>query len=339
MMRLYLVFIVAILVACISCKNKNSESENIRTIELPDSIKIDSLTNLIIKNPKKADLYAERSDIQFRQGEINKAINDLLIANSLDSLNPDYYIKLADFYLQLGKSEVINKILMKGNHLIPDNKDILYRLGNLYFYIQDYKKAMAFLNHAKNIDPYFAEVYFTKALVLKEIGDTVRAVENLQIAVEREPNYYDAYVQLGLLYAIKSDSIALDYYDNAINIVPNSYDAYYGKAYFYQQNERPEEAIKIYNEMLRVLSNELPAVYHNLGYIEMVYYANYSDAIVYFDSSLMYSPVYPQAYYNKGYSYEQLNNFNEARKAYSKALEQAPNYDLAISGLNRLDKK
>ncbi|MBI9066332.1 MAG: tetratricopeptide repeat protein [Salinivirgaceae bacterium] len=338
-MKKYVYLLLGVLLFVISCTTNKSSNENIKTIELSDSLKVDSLTLLIKSNHKNAVLYAERSNVNYKLGNIETAISDLQLANALDSLNPDYFVKLADLYLQMGKSEEVNRILLKGNKLVPNNNNILYRLGNLYFYIQDYKNSMKYLNESKEIDPYFAPVYFTKALVLKELGDTAQAVKNLQIAVEREPDYYDAYMQLGLLYSLRPDSIAIDYYNNALALDPTSYEAFYGKAFFYQQNDKPEMAIAIYKQMLNELSNNLPVVHFNLGYIEMIYYANYKDALAYFDSSIMFSNIYPDAYCNKAFCLEKLGNKTEARKAYKKALELVPNFEIAIIGLNRLDKK
>lgn len=330
--------ILLVLILAWSCTSNTNTKNQSTTVTLSDSLKIDSINTLIRENPKQAHLYAERSELHFNLGNINQAIADLHIANAIDTLNPQYYLQLADFYLQLGKSERVNKLLMTANKISPDNKEVLYRLGNLYFYVNKHKKALKFLNQASTIDPYFAKVYFSKALVLLEMGDTSKAVTNLQIAVEREPDYYDAYMQLGLLYATRNDSLAVDYYDNALRIIPNSYEALYAKAYFYQKTEQLQKAVNVYNQMLLDLSDELPMVHHNLGYIEMIYYQNYNAAITHFDNAIKYKPDYTQAYSNKGYCYEQLHNKTAARKAYKKALEITPNFQFSVQGLNRLDK-
>lgn len=323
-------------IAFLACNTDTSQSKVPITMQ-SDSVKIDSITQLINKNPRKASLYAERSKLMMDKGLMNKAIIDLVIANQIDSLNPEYYLNLSDFYLRIGKSEVVNDILQKGNKLIPENKDILYRLGNLNLYIQDYKKANEYLNKALEIDRYFAEAYFSKGLLYNETGNKDKAIENFQFAVEREPEYYDGYIQLALLYAEKSDSLALDYYDNALRIIPASYEALYGKAYFYQEIEQLENAIKSYNYILENIEGVFPEVYFNLGYINMLFYADYMEAIKQFESATIAEPQFFEAWYNVGYCYEQIGNKVEASKNYKKSLEIKPNYDLAIKGLNRLE--
>jgi len=328
-----------LLLAIASCSGPNENKANIDNKPLSDSLKIDSVTQLIRKNPEKPEHYSSRADIYISMGDLAKALNDLTIANLSDSLNPMYYVKLADFYLQLGKSEIINSLLLKGNQLIPNNKEILYRLGNLYFYIQDYKKALTYLNQATEADPFYAPAFFTKGLVFNELGNTQKAINSFQIAVEREPDYYDAYIQLGLLFAAKNDAMAVDYYNNALRLIPDSYEALYAKAMFYQQTQKMEQAVATYRYMLDEVSDDFPHVHFNLGYIDMIYYNDYESAITHYDSALISKPIFPEALCNRAFCYEKTNRTTEARTDYKKALEQNPKFELAITGLNRLDGK
>jgi len=340
MNRTSLIIISLITLFLISaCNTKPKPQTPNAFTSLPDSLKIDSITELIRDNPRQSQLYDERSKLNTKLGRITDAINDLTIASALDSLNPQYYIDLSDYFLRMGKSEVTHDLLLKANRLIPANKDILYRLGNLYFYVRNYKKAMEYLNQAMKIDPFMSEVYFSKAMIFKETGDTTKAVENLQIAVEREPRYYDAYMLLGYLFSAKSDSLAIDYYRNAARIIPDSYETYYSIAMFYQENGKPGEALKTYRFMLDSISNRLPIIHYNMGYIEMLYYENFGDAIQHYDSAIMFKAIYPEAFCNRAFCYEKLSQLDQARADFTKALEQLTNMDIAIKGLNRLDGK
>jgi tetratricopeptide (TPR) repeat protein len=71
----------------------------------------------------------------------------------------------------------------------------------------------------------------------------------------------------------------------------------------------------------------------------MIYFKQYEKAIAFFDSSLATKPDYVEAVYNKGYCYEKLNKSEKAREFYIQAKNMVTNYQLAIDGLNRLDKK
>lgn len=322
----------------VSCNQDSKSSQTLSNSKqlLNDTLVIDSLTVLIKSNPNNAGLYNERSLAYERIGKLTKSIDDLSNAHKLDTLNIDYYVRLSDKYLQFGKSEKTRELLLKANSIDDKNVEVLYRLGNLYFYVKDYKQAVSYLKEAKSIDPFYAPLYFTYGMMYKEKGDTAKAIEQFQIAVEREPDYYDAYIILGSLSAAQGDSIAIDYYKNALRILPDSYEAYYSIAMFYQVNDNPEQAIETYKQMLNISRNSFPNVFFNLGYIEMIFYGEFNAAIAYFDSAIQIQENYPAAYCNVGYCYEQLNDKSNAEFNYKKALQLEPNFNIAVLGLERL---
>lgn len=336
-MRIVIVILFLVL-GSLSCTQKSNQNKLPANNYSSDSLKIDSLSELISNKPTNGSYYAERSTLYLKLGKMEDAIKDLIFANSLDSLNPDYYVRLAEFYLRLGKSEIVNEVLQRGNRLIPNDKNILYNLGKLHFFIRDYKQALGYLNQAIKLDNYFAEAYFTRGLVYSESGNSKLAIENMQIATNRNPDYYDAYIQLGLMFAQKGDSLALQYYDNALNLLPDSYDAWYGKAMFYQENDNIDKAMELYTAMLDNISRDLPEIHFNMGYIQMMHYEDYLTAIQQFDTALVQYPLYIDAIYNQGYCYEALGNTNQAIQMYQKAVDNHPDYQLAIEGLQRLKK-
>lgn len=321
-----------------ACKNQETQN-TAKTASTQEDISIESISNQIQKSPKKATLYAQRATLYSQMGDLQLAIKDLTIANALDSLNPFYYISLADFYIQLGNSGITASLLNKANALIPDNVEILYRLGSLYFYVQDYNKSMVYLNETLTLDPYYSMAYFTKALLLLEKGDTALAVSNLQIAVEREPEYYDAYIQLALLFAGKNNELALNYFDNALNLFPESFEALYGKAFFLQNNYKPEEAIKTYQTILKTTSKNNYQIYYNIAYNYMLNLEEYNLAINYYDSAIASIEKFPEALCNRAYCYEQIGKQNKAHEDYREALIQRPNYEIALKGINRINKQ
>ena len=57
-------------------------------------------------------------------------------------------------------------------------------------------------------------------------------------------------MMLGALHSVENDSLAIPFFKTAIELMPNSIEAYYGLAMFYQQNEKANEALKYYDELL-----------------------------------------------------------------------------------------
>lgn len=321
------------------CGNKESKTVQSSEEHVVDSaLTIKKLTELIRKNPFDANLYNERAKLNIRQSRIEDAINDLEIAYKIDSLNPEYFIQLSDLYLKNGNSDKTKEILDRFLKYNPKNVYAMHRLANLYFYVKEYTKAMEWLNKTQEVDRNFAQIYYTKGMIYKETGDTNMSIRNFQVAVEKEPEYYDAYIWLGLLYAEKRDSIAIAYYENAIQIIPSSIEAHYNLAMYFQQNNYENKALNEYNLILTEIDSLQPNIYFNIGYIYMQYLNEYKRAITKFTHAVRLNKSFVQAYYNRGFCFERLRDFEKAEKDYQKSLEIVGNYDLAIQGLNRLDK-
>jgi tetratricopeptide (TPR) repeat protein len=166
--------------------------------------------------------------------------------------------------------------------------------------------------------------------------DTAKAVASFQKAVEQDPEYYHAYIQLGILYATKNSPLAVDYYNNALKKNPNSIEARYGLGMFYQENEEYNKAIIEYDSILRI-DPKYKQAHYNLGYIHLVYLKVYNQAVKHFTAAIECDAKYAEAYYNRGYSYELMGDIMNAKTDYTKALELRSNYEKAITGLNRVD--
>ncbi len=321
------------LTACSAPKKQTLEPENLSTLSA------DSLTTLIARYPGYAQLYYHRGKQYEAINQLNPALTDYKQALTIDSLTADYYFAAADLFLRAGQSEQTLNLLLKANKLIPKNAQILYRLANLYFYVTNYKAANEYLAQTLETDPYFAPAYLTRALIQRENGDTAQAIINLQVAVERNPQYYEAYMVLASLCAQTLNNLAVNYYKNALALQPNSYEAYYGLAMYYQQTGTVNLALDWYDTLLVRLGPNLPHVHFNKGYIYMIDYQQYDSAIACFNHSLTLNPEYAEACVNLAYCHEQLKQYPQSRSYYQKALTLNPELTQAQQGLERIKRK
>jgi len=140
------------------------------------------------------------------------------------------------------------------------------------------------------------------------------------------------------LYSIKRDPLAVSYLKNAIHIRPQSREALYLLGLYYQETSQYEKAIHIYMELSQTdtVFREAP---YNIGYIYLVYLKDFKKAIPFFTESLKKDPGYYQAYFNRGYAYELCGDYKNAMEDYQRSLKIKVNYDKAVEGLNRIDKK
>jgi tetratricopeptide (TPR) repeat protein len=173
-------------------------------------------------------------------------------------------------------------------------------------------------------------------MIFKEFGDTAKSISNFQTCVEQDPRYYDAYMQLGLLFSKKKDKLALDYFDNALSIDSSKIEVKYGIAMYYQEVSEYEKALEIYRGLVvEFPQDERP--YYNTGY---VYYKmrNLAKAKSNFERAIKVDPTYADAYYMLGLCAEDIRDYKTAQSFYRQTLNLEPKHDLATKGYKRMEQ-
>jgi len=329
------VFYLLAVLLFFGCGNNSGKDDNVKTDSLPADLA--TLNKKIAEDPKNAKLYQQRAVYYLQNKSLEEALNDINKAIIIEPDNSDLYLTLSDIYFAGGKITKCQEALNKASEMDPDNAEVFLKLAELFFYQKDYKKTFENTGKALKIDNLNAKADFINGMALKDMGDTLKAVKSFEKAIEKDQQYFHAYMQLGLMYSVKRSRLAIDYFNNALNLNPKSIEALYALAFFYQENGEYNKAIEKYT-MITQIDPKNKQSYYNLGYIHLVYLLVYDVAAKYFTSAIQCDPNYAEAYYNRGYSYELLGNINFARADYQQALKIKTNYQRAIEGMNRLDK-
>ncbi len=322
---------------CMACQPGHEKNV---TAQPGDStkVRINEFTKLIDDKPGDAELYNSRARLYFLDRQFDLALKDVNKAISISPRNDAFYVTLADIYLLMGQTENSRDALKKSVEINPGNKEALLKLSKLYLIVKDYQGCYATLKQVLEIDQNNAAAYYTRAIALLEQHDTNRAVSDLLKAVDKNQDYYEAYLELGNLFSIRRDRLAESYLKNALNVRPQSKEALYMLAMHYQETGQFEKAIATYGN-LSVVDSAFRDVPYNIGFIYLVYLQDFNKAINYFTEAIKKDPEFYQAFYNRGYAYELAGDFAKAREDYQKSLKIMVNYDKAIEGLNRLDAK
>ncbi len=328
-----LLFCLLALSACRSGGDRKGQKQDSDTTRM----RLEMLNQQIEDDEGNPELYNRRAKSLLADRQFDKALKDVNKAISLDARKADYYITLSDIYLLMGQPQNSREALIKATGIDAKDKGALLKLAKLYLIVKDYPNCYATVKQLLEIDNGNASAFYTRAIGLLEQGDTIRAVDDLRQAVDKNQEFYDAYIQLGELFSIKRDPLAALYLQNALNIRPQSKEALYMLGLFYQENGQYEKAIATYHNLAKV-DTAFREVPYNIGYIHLVYQKDFHLAITYFTESLQKDPGYYQAYYNRGYAYELLGDYKKALEDYQRSLKIKVNYDKAIEGLNRLDK-
>lgn len=291
-------------------------------------IRIDSL------NP---DLYNDRALLYLENEAFNEAFKDIRSALELDSTYSGYFVTQADIYLGMGKLQKTVQSLEKAIALDDQNTDAYLKLAEMSIVIRDYKKALSYIDLALQVDELLDKAFMLRGVVFMENGDTTRGIRNFQKAIDVNQDYLEAHIQLGTLFAMKKNDLAIDYFNNALNIEPENLDVQYYLGMYYQESGRYELAIQSYNSIL-ALQPDFYIAHFNIGYIQLVYQREYEASIESFSQVIALNPEYTEAYYNRGFAYELLKDVEHSTRDYQKTLELYPNYEKAIDGLNRISE-
>jgi len=315
-------------------KVKDTETNQADTLTLLDQI--DELNRGVGQDPSNADLYLLRAKLYYENEEYNQAMNDIANALEIDSTNAEYFITLSDIYVGLGKIPEALGALEEANRMDSENTSALTKLAELYIIFRDYKKALDYIDNAIKINEIEPKPYFLRGIVLLENSDTLKGIRNFQKAIDVDNDFFDAHLQLGMLYAGRKNKLAVDYLNNALNIDPGNKEVTYYLALFYQETNNYDKAIQFYNAILDDDPDFYFALY-NIGFINLVYLKDFETAIDYFTQTVDINSEYADAYYNRGFAYELLKDVDNSRSDYNKALEFNPNYEKAVEGLNRIE--
>ncbi|HLO90132.1 MAG TPA: tetratricopeptide repeat protein [Lentimicrobium sp.] len=331
-----LIVILTISLFIISCKpNQNTKQEKQK---VTDTIVDDltKLTNEVAANPGKVDPLIARAKYYAHNNKFNEALADVNAALDLDKENAVVYMALSEVYLYSGKTQRALDALKKAKELAPDNSDVDVSIARIYLTMSDYKQTFTALREALKKNPNNAEAFFISGLANEEMGDTIKAIDNYQATASKNPKHYDALKQLGILFSLRHNPLAIDYLRNAASLKPKSPDPLYILGMHYQENGAPDKALSVYQEIIQVDST-FKLAHYNTGYIYLVYKGDYQSAIDAFSRALKIDPEYADALYNRGYAKELSGLTEEARTDYQAVLRMKINDDKAIQGLNRLD--
>lgn len=338
--QLILLSLLALLTA--SCGGNPGEAveENTDTLKVLDSLTF--YENKLKANPNNPTILYERAKYHVRQGDVELAMEDLKSVLAKDSTHLGARELFADISLatlDLESSKYHYEYILSQDSM---NSGALLGLAKIFAALSNYAKADYYISASLAADPYSAEPYFTRGLIYRsDYYQTGResswdiAKSSFQTAIEQEPNYYAAYVELGVMHAEIGDSIALEYYNSALDIYPESIEAWYNKGYYYQSRGEVDNALGCFWQ-LKGIDSTWYKPYYNIGYIHLIMTKELDSATYYFEKCTYWDPANYAAFNNLGLAWEERGDKEKARKYYQKAVEINPDFQLAKDNLNAI---
>jgi len=319
-----------------------------------------------------ADSYYKRGVINADKGDLEAALNNL---NKAIELNPNF----SDAYLSRGMVKSKRLIL---KYPIPENEtdDSTYHNRSIFQEIEE-ADTMQDFNKAIELNPNLAKAYSARGGEKAARGDHRGAFQDYSTAVELEPdligelvsegfdfysdgkNNAEAYEKTGCpdkktLAIFKKRgmeflrascisfiervnhgyTVAIKYYNKAIELNPNWADAYYYRGLAYYELVNYKEAILDYNKAIELVPSDYRAYAYrgdakseqgdNIGAMQ-----DYNKAIeLKYRRAIELNPNDYESYVNRGFAYYELVNYKEAIQDFNKAIKINPNYGGAYRG-------
>lgn len=318
-----------------SCHSRSHRQLNVS--EQDSAYKAQTLANLsdsIQRHPDSAHLYFERGGMYYVMKQYDLAGKDIQQAIRMKPLEADYLYALGDVYLALNRLDSAGQAYQMAVNLRPDFRKA--RLQVAYLALQAGLPGVVLrqTDTLLRLDSALAEAYGLKSQALQRLGDTAQAIKVMHRAVALSPDNYDALMALGDLLASRQPRHALGCYRQAAQADSTQGEPWYGMALVYLQMNLIGQAQQAFRRCIQTDPYYIKA-YMKLGGL----YQDQKDwkmAQEVFNLASKMNPTEAQAFYQRGYCEEQMQQFGLAKMDYNQALSLNDSLKPARDGLHRL---
>jgi tetratricopeptide (TPR) repeat protein len=222
----------------------------------------------------------------------------------------------------------------------PGSSNGFYRRSKYYSKIQDYNKAIDDINRALQIDPEVDFLNVEKANILMAQGRFTDAVIYAEIALDNNPQYYEAHLILGKLNYLGGDyDKAFKHLDNSLKIDKYKPEPYFIKGMVFETLKDSLKAATSYQTAIEQDANYFLA-YYQLAILYLKRKPNM--AIQYLESAHEIIPINMDVMRLLGTLHFEQGNYDRAYELYSKMKDADPGYVetylyLAQTYINRLE--
>ena len=315
------------------------EQIDYRTVET-DIFKIGALVSLkkpeeagklidevLDKEPENKDALYQLALAQWQEGEYSRALENLKLGDKGEENKVNYYYFMANINIELKEYktalDILEKVLAEREN--TDEPYVLCRLGHCAVRMEKPNEAEGYFKRALELQPEHEYANSELADVYETLKEYDKAIIYTTRQLEINPTEY-SYLQHGVFSTtLGKDDDALDAYEKALEINPNSNYAYNNKAHIAMKRGQLEEAIDFY-EKAYSFGYPHSGAYYDLGqcYIRL---KRYSEAVDCFKRA---EAAFPDV---KGFAARQGMAYYEGRE-YKLAIEQFMRYGKMLESMS-----
>jgi tetratricopeptide (TPR) repeat protein len=172
-----------------------------------------------------------------------------------------------------------------------------------------------------------AEKWLQTGIDYYDKGDMEKAEESFSLAIEKDPDFADAYRWKGKALDRSSPSdnqklLVLYYYDTAIQLNPQDEQNYFERGAYFYGSEMYSPALEDFNKGIRLSQDDYQAyVCRGLTNLEL---ERFEDSIMDFSRALEINPDFTMGYLLRGGAYLKLEDYDQAIADITEFIETGP---------------
>jgi tetratricopeptide (TPR) repeat protein len=126
------------------------------------------------------------------------AIKFFELAKKYNHPEPNLYVLLEQSYVQKGDSITGVKVLEEGFKRFPNDQGVQVELINYFLTKGESEKALNYLSVAQQNDPKNVSFIFAEGTLYDKMGNNEKAEDTYKRCIDLDPNYYEAYYNIGV---------------------------------------------------------------------------------------------------------------------------------------------
>lgn len=294
------------------------------------------LQTAIRLNPYYDEAYNNLGNVYYKEGMMDEAAENFLKAIKLSPNNVEYqknllFVPINEKY-QLSATRILQESLEKD----PNSAATHYVLGYLLIESNDFDKAIYHLKKTISIDPDYYQAYNGLAIAYSQTGKIDYAIKNYRKTISIKPDFAEAHNNLGnLLLQQGNTNDAISHFLDALVSNPGTPDTYNNLGGAYLMQKEVFRAIENFRKALELDPTNKEA-YGNLRNAESIQQLRYEEIAAAEKAKLEEThdtSSITAVHLKLAQLYFQNENFEKAVGHYSRVLSEFPTM---ISVLNNL---
>ena len=231
---------------------------------------------------------------------------------------------LFELYSKGSYDEALKKI-HNINESYPNVPIIFNVAGACYKALGDLETSAKMFANAVKIQPDYFEAYKNLGITLENLNRNKASIDNLLIAISINPSYFDANYHLANVYQkVSQHENAVEFYEKAIAIEPNLAEVHFNYGNALKDLGDFDRAIQTYKKVISMKPN-LAETHNNLGVIYKEI-GNIELAVSSYKNAIKIKPDFIEAHNNLGILYKESFHFLKAKDSFKKVIELKPDY-------------